>query len=155
VIKKLSIEEGQPLRVAYIQKPLQMLRTTASFNKVFEDEIASNRCVGIPCTIDYRKKSPGSYALLGGVDVERIIAGELWRIVIYTAAKDAIPEYRGTKGLIAIPAGYWDDLIIIIDRYLDKEGLRGPSSLYSTPDSGQIPNEYRKHMGPELALGYR
>jgi hypothetical protein len=100
-IEKHFKETNKPVRFAYIQTPLQQIRTKGTFNGVFADEIEQGEIEGISVTIPYENKNLEQ-------EVE-VIAAELLRILIYSAKGDI------ALLLNEIPENSWLEVAALIE----------------------------------------
>ncbi|MDR1696356.1 MAG: hypothetical protein LBR69_07010 [Endomicrobium sp.] len=100
------------VRLAYIQTPLQQLRTEMTFNGAFKDMAINNEIEGISTTVDI---DYGSFGSAG--ELLYLTAGELLRIVIYSLAGNTIPEINGSGYMFdRIPLSAWTDIAALIER---------------------------------------
>ncbi len=94
--------EGKKVKVLYIQKPLQQLRTKGAFNSVFVQELWAEKIAGVSYTTDYTKE----------VNTPSDIVAEYFRIIANhqkktTVGVQKIGDWEMEKGLNSIAGNHW------------------------------------------------
>ncbi len=104
-INALSKSKTKPVRLAYIQTPLQQLRTKGTFNISFKDMLKDKQIEGISTTVDvnYTDFNTNDALLIA-------VAGELLRIIVY-----------GMNGIVdlnlgGIPDEIWVDAASLLEK---------------------------------------
>ncbi|MFA6358535.1 MAG: phosphoglycerate kinase, partial [Candidatus Omnitrophota bacterium] len=114
--KDLKLIGNDQLTVAYIQTPHQQFRTKGTFNSLAKEWQKLN-VKGISYAIDWD---------IHDFKYEKLIediAGEMWRLVVYSAIGNLVVEYKGKTGLSAIPSNYWQMTMDLINSHPDKPAL--------------------------------
>ncbi|MCK5392702.1 MAG: UTP--glucose-1-phosphate uridylyltransferase [Candidatus Omnitrophica bacterium] len=118
LISRGAIKEGAILKVYVLHTPLQLLRTKGAFNTVFKKELEEGTVKGISATGEFLEKSVSETGLSNTLIIE------MWRIIMYSAIGDLIPEYNGVKGLESIPEDYWQSTLELMEAYPHERELR-------------------------------
>lgn len=109
-LKALKKGKRQPVRFAYIQTPMQQLRTKATFNAVFEADIRRGLVEGISITVEDLFKETDSETLTG------LSTGELIRLIIYSLKGDTLPSINNGGFIFKdIPADIWIKAAILLE----------------------------------------
>ncbi|MDP8230470.1 MAG: ElyC/SanA/YdcF family protein [Candidatus Gorgyraea atricola] len=112
--------------IFYIQIPHQQLRAKFTFNKAFKEEIRSGKVKGLSHTAKYDR------SMLDQKELIKILIGEIWRIVIYSAKGDLIDFDKKDNNVQAwrtIAQDYWQFVNILVQEHGDVDDLR--DFLYS------------------------
>ncbi|MBN1622309.1 MAG: methyltransferase [Endomicrobiales bacterium] len=112
---RIELAGDGPLRVVYVAKPLQLLRTKGNFNVVFQAELEDGSIQGQAYTSEYRRP-------LDTQEYIRQLVMEMWKLVIYSAKGDAVIDLQ--EGLNSIPDIYWDYAYTLLSECTDKSALR-------------------------------
>ncbi|MEI6438029.1 MAG: HEAT repeat domain-containing protein [Candidatus Omnitrophota bacterium] len=109
-LKKRGLLGGnrtEPLKLLYIQKPLQQLRTKGNFESVFASEMASGQIQGISFTTGY---TPNDTAV-------QDIVGEYFRIIVNGQKGDWVVK----EGYGIIPEAKWGEALGLFNSLNGKE----------------------------------
>ncbi|MBI4395755.1 MAG: LOG family protein, partial [Elusimicrobia bacterium] len=145
-------QDARPLRVAYLQTPLQQFRTKATFHRIYEKELNGKFIEGVSHSVPLAGRE------VADVDVAR----EFFRILLYSLKGDIIPVFGGRTGLGAVPGKYWSAAASLISR--DPSPMReallevltplmeGPSPVFKDGDDflnrlTGVPPDLRKAIG--------
>ena len=136
-IARLEKEIGISLEtIFYIQVPHQQLRTRFTFNNIFEEQIKTGKIKGVSYTIKYDTTTISQKELI------KLLSGEVWRIVIYSAKNDLLDFDRAGNRIqpwSTIDPKYWRFINMLIQYYNDDFDMRG--FLYNLAEAAGYKNK--------------
>lgn len=111
---------GKAVRLAYIQTPMQQLRTRATFNSVFRDALRNGEIEGISVTVS------DFYKNMSAEEITEQAAKELLRLIVYSLKGDCLPSIND-KGLIfdgVLDAGLFVQITALLEEAADRKKIR-------------------------------
>lgn len=113
-------KDGKPVRAAYIQTPMQQLRTQATFNSVFRNQIENGEIEGVSVTVS------DFYKNMDVEDITRQSAEEMIRIIVYSLKGDTLPSINANEFIFdgVIDAGILIQITALLQNSRDQKEIR-------------------------------
>ncbi|MCL2143905.1 MAG: hypothetical protein FWH43_00195 [Endomicrobia bacterium] len=120
-IEEIRAENGgKPARFVFIQKPIQQLRTEATFNAVFLDRIINGKIEGISIT------NSDFYKTMTVQEIAEQAASELLKLIIYSLKGDTIPSLNKDSMIFAgvLDSDIWIMITALLENSENKSAVR-------------------------------